>query len=64
MVLVLLAVLLIPTHAFAYTFSVKVVNKTGERLWLGGYVEIDAKGGGFAWCKTSTDPPPFSWTLG
>ena len=44
-VLVLLAVLLIPTHAFAYSFSVKVVNKTGGKLWVKDYVKIDVKGG-------------------
>ena len=43
-VLVLLAVLLIPTHAFAYTFSVKVVNKTGGKLWVIDQVKINVKG--------------------
>jgi len=32
--LVLLAVLLIPTHAFAYTFSVQVINKTDGDLYV------------------------------
>ena len=45
-VLVLLAVLLIPTHAFAYSFSVKVVNKTGGDLAIDKYVTIYAKGSG------------------
>jgi hypothetical protein len=44
-VLVLLAVLLIPTHAFAYSFSVKVVNKTGGKLTVYNWVAIHVKGG-------------------
>ena len=59
-VLVLLAVLLIPTHAFAYTFSVKVVNKTGGKLWVIDYVKIDVKGVTINekdWCHSSRDGP-------
>ena len=51
-VLVLLAVLLIPTHAFAYTFSVKVVNKTGGKLWVADYAKIDVKGDSIATVRT------------
>ena len=43
-VLVLLAVLLIPTDAFAYSFSVQVFNKTGGTLWISNKVGIYAKG--------------------
>ena len=59
-VLVLLAVLLIPTHAFAYTFSVKVVNKTGGKLWVIDYVKIDVKGSTTGWknCSSSGGPRP------
>ena len=63
-VLVLLAVLLIPTHAFAYTFSVKVVNKTGGKLWVIDYVKINVKGSTTKkgrihdWCYSSEGPRP------
>ena len=43
-VLVLLAVLLIPTHAFAYEFSIKVVNKTGGDLYLHLFARYEGKG--------------------
>ena len=53
-VLVLLAVLLIPTHAFAYTFSVKVVNKTGGKLWVIDQVKINVKGSTIReWCYST-----------
>jgi len=49
-VLVLLAVLLIPTHAFAYEFSIKVVNKTGGDLYLHQSAWYEGKGASSEFC--------------
>ena len=55
-VLVLLAVLLIPTHAFAYTLSVKLVNKTGGELKVNQMAKIHVKGpAAFEVCFWRTD---------